>query len=208
MDICVGDDQWSLLGEVGVPTAREEYASEGDVWKYGNSTRQEDTKLVIELFARQRLNGDEQDELHREVREEPTTDDVKKWFQVEEDAKVVDTLCSDITEKLKFADEETTSIDATDCAAARENDDDDIDVREVAALPSITELYDMFRPAQNAAFAYNLPNASSHLLCALSAFREEISKETGKKRRQMLVTEILHPTTEQCELPLVPNKRG
>lgn len=51
------------------------------------------------------LNVEVSDELHRELRQEPTTDDVAKWFQVEDDDEKVDALCSDITEMMGVDDE-------------------------------------------------------------------------------------------------------
>lgn len=47
-----------------------------------NSSRGEDNKQVIEMLLRLRLNFDESDELHCEVRVESTSEDVTKCFEV------------------------------------------------------------------------------------------------------------------------------
>ena len=63
-----------------------------------NSAREEDTKVVIKLPAKLRLNVGESDSLHGKVNEDLTTEEVEKWFQVEEDNEVVEALCQDLSE--------------------------------------------------------------------------------------------------------------
>lgn len=51
----------------------------------------------------------------------------------------------------------------------------------------------MFDCAQKSAFACNLPDADSHLLRAMGVFRDVMRKETNKKSRQLLLTEMPRP---------------
>ncbi len=77
-----------------------------------------------------------------------------------------------------------------------------MDVNEVtASLPSLAQIYTMFRPIQESAFLCNLPDASSHLQRALHVFREAIRTSNETAQQQMLITEML-PKLPEVILPI------
>ncbi len=75
---------------------------------------------------------------------------------------------------------------------AQEAEENEVEVNGVTASPpSLAQLFTMFRPIQESAFLWNLPDASSHLQRVLLVFREAIRQSNATAQRQMLITEML-----------------
>ncbi len=72
----------------------------------------------------------------------------------------------------------------------------------------------MFRPIQESALLYTLPDASTHLQGALNLFAEAFRKSNATAQRKMLITEMFPKRpyvfllTQFCQFKLVPARNS